>query len=97
MAALFDIAATTLAFVGEWSAFPRAPRLLRGPQLSRDFGQRNALKEAMSRTGQTALLRKVAAPARPGQVEVLPSAPNEFSKNCDIYGGFGGFGGNRRF
>jgi hypothetical protein len=30
MAALFDIAATTLAVVGEWSAFPRAPRLLRG-------------------------------------------------------------------
>ncbi len=56
-------------------------------------GNETRLKEAMSRTGEISLLRKVAAPARPGQVEVLPSAPNEFSKSCDIFGGFGGFGG----
>ena len=63
-------------------------------------GSETLLKQAMSSTDKTSLLRVAAAPGRPGQVEVLPSAPNEFSKNCDIYGGFGGFGGfggNRRF
>ena len=60
-------------------------------------GNETLQKEAMSRTGKTSLLRVAAAPVRPGQVEVLPSAPNEFSKNCDIFGGFGGFGGYRRF
>ncbi|MDE2476831.1 MAG: DUF1194 domain-containing protein [Alphaproteobacteria bacterium] len=66
-------------------------------------GNETLLKQAMAPAGQSQLLHKVAAaaaPARPGQVQVLPSAPNEFTKNCDIYGGFGGFGrygGFRRF
>jgi len=60
-------------------------------------GNETLLKQALAPAGQNRLLHKVAAPARPGQVQVLPSAPNEFSKNCDIYGGFGGFGGFRRF
>ncbi|HEX5280030.1 MAG TPA: DUF1194 domain-containing protein [Micropepsaceae bacterium] len=56
-------------------------------------GNETRLKQAMAPAGQSRLLRKVAAPARPGQVQVLPSGPNEFSKNCDIpFGGFGGFG-----
>ena len=52
------------------------------------------LKQAMAPAGSTPLLHKVAAPVRPGQVQVLPSGPNEYSKNCDIPfgGGFGGFG-----
>jgi hypothetical protein len=58
-------------------------------------GNETLLKEAMAPAGQSPLLHKVAAPARPGQVQVLPSGPNEFSKNCDIP--FGGFGGFRRF
>ncbi|HEX5280029.1 MAG TPA: DUF1194 domain-containing protein [Micropepsaceae bacterium] len=69
-------------------------------------GNETLLKQAVAPAAQSKLLRKVAAtapapaPARPGQVQVLPSAPNEFSKNCDIFGGFGGFGrfgGFRRF
>ena len=57
----------------------------------------HAVKQAM----ENPLLRPIAAapPARPAPVpEVLPSLPNEYSKNCDIpFGGFGGFGGFRRF
>lgn len=60
-------------------------------------GNETLLKQAMAPAGQDPLLHKVAAPVRPGQVQVLPSAPNEFSRNCDSYGGFGGFGGFRRF
>ena len=62
-------------------------------------GNETLLKQAMAPVRQNPLLRKVAAAAQPGQVQVLPSAPNEFSKNCDIFGGFGGFGGGgfRRF
>ena len=60
-------------------------------------GNETLLKQAMAPVGQDTLLHKVAAPVRPGQVQVLPSAPNEFSRNCDSYGGFGGFGGFRRF
>jgi hypothetical protein len=61
-------------------------------------GNETQLKDAMAPARQSAMLHKVAAPARPGQVQVLPSGPNAFSKNCDIpYGGFGGFGGFRRF
>ncbi len=65
-------------------------------------GNETLLKQAMAPAPESPMLHKVATapPARPGQVQVLPSAPNEFSKNCDIYGGFGGFGrfgGFRRF
>lgn len=61
-------------------------------------GNETLLKQAMAPAGQNPLLHNVAAPVRPGQVQVLPSGPNEFSKNCDIpFGGFGGFGGFGRF
>ena len=56
------------------------------------------IKQALSKTTQNPLLRKVAATQiQPGTPQVLRSAPNEFSKNCDIQGGFGGFGGFGRF
>jgi hypothetical protein len=59
----------------------------------------SVIKQALNRAPQKRLLRKVAAipvqPARPP--EVLRSAPNEISKNCDGQRGFGGFGGFRRF
>lgn len=43
------------------------------------------------------LLHRVAAPAQPApRVQILPSGPNQFSKNCDIPFG-GGFGGFQRF
>lgn len=58
-------------------------------------GNETLLKQAMAPARQNQLLHKTAAaaPARPGQVQVLPSGPNEFSKNCDIPfgGGFGRF------
>jgi hypothetical protein len=57
------------------------------------------IKRALNTAPQKRLLRKVAAlpvqSARPP--EVLRSAPNEISKNCDGQGGFGGFGGFGRF
>ncbi len=57
------------------------------------------IKQALNTAPQKRLLRKVAATptqfARPP--EVLRSAPNEVSKNCDGQGGFGGFGGFGRF
>jgi uncharacterized protein DUF1194 len=55
------------------------------------------IKQALNKS-ENPLLRKVAvAPARTEAPPVLRSAPNEYSKNCDIFGGFGGFGGFRRF
>jgi hypothetical protein len=55
---------------------------------------------AVKQAADNPLFRPVAAvPAQPAPpVQVLPSRPNEYSKNCDIpFGGFGGFGGFRRF
>ena len=53
------------------------------------------IKQALNRAPQNRLLRNVAATPAQSQVppQVLRSGPNEFSKNCDIQGGFGGFGG----
>jgi len=52
------------------------------------------IKQALNQS----LLRNVAAaPVQVAPAPVLRSAPNEFSKNCDIGGGFGRFGGFRRF
>jgi hypothetical protein len=54
------------------------------------------VKQASSDPEANSLLRQVAtAPARPAPLQVLPSGPNEFSKDCDLP--FGGFGGFRRF
>ena len=60
-------------------------------------GNESLLKQAESLPGQDSLLRNIAtAPSRPAPpVQILPSGPNEYSKNCDIP--FGGFGGFRRF
>ncbi len=63
-------------------------------------GNETAVKEAILQTEPNSLLRKVAGPAPQAgpPVQVLPSGPNEYSKNCDIpFGGFGGFGRFRRF
>jgi len=58
----------------------------------------NQIKQALGKTPQNSLLRKVAAPlVQPGTPQVLRSAPNEFTQHCDIQGGFGGFGGFGRF
>jgi len=49
------------------------------------------LKQAQARApGQGLLVRTAAAPQP--NVQVLRSAPNEFSQHCDIQGGYGGFG-----
>ncbi len=57
------------------------------------------VKQAANVPETNPLLRQIAtAPVRPAPLQVLPSGPNEFSKNCDIpFGGFGGFGRFRRF
>jgi hypothetical protein len=53
-------------------------------------------KQASNDVEANSLLRQVAtAPARPAPLQVLPSGPNEFSRDCDLP--FGGFGGFRRF
>jgi hypothetical protein len=43
------------------------------------------------------LLTKVAARDVPKQPQVIRPGQNEFSENCDIIGGFGGFGRVNRF
>ena len=52
------------------------------------------LKQAEARApGQGLLIRAAANPQPPSpNVQVLRSAPNEFSQHCDIQGGYGGFG-----
>ncbi len=52
------------------------------------------LKQAQARAVEQGLLvRTAAAPQPPSpNVQVLRSAPNEFSQHCDIQGGYGGFG-----
>jgi hypothetical protein len=58
------------------------------------------IKQAKDDLPRNWLLQKVAAPlpapTSPAP-QVLRSGPNEFSKNCDLYGGFGGFGPFGRF
>ena len=53
------------------------------------------LKQAQAGAARSGLLVRTAAaasqPATPN-VQVLRSAPNEFSQHCDIQGGYGGFG-----
>ena len=55
------------------------------------------IKQARNDLPKNRLLQRVAAALPVPAPEVLRSGPNEFSKNCDIYGGFGGFGRFRRF
>jgi hypothetical protein len=52
------------------------------------------LKQAQARAPyQELLVRTAATPQSPApNVQVLRSAPNEFSQHCDIQGGYGGFG-----
>ena len=52
------------------------------------------LKQAQARApGHGLLVRAAANPQPPApNVQVLRSAPNEFSQHCDIQGGYGGFG-----
>jgi Protein of unknown function (DUF1194) len=58
----------------------------------------NAIKQAAA-AQRNSLLKNVAAVGpQAAAPQVLPSRPNEYSKDCDIpFGGFGGFGGFRRF
>lgn len=53
------------------------------------------LKQALDHSPQKSLLVKTAASPAAAPPTVLRSAPNEYSKNCDIQGGFGGFGFGR--
>lgn len=54
------------------------------------------LKEAQARAPGRGLLMRTAATSPPSpNVQVLRSAPNEFTQHCDIQGGFGGFGFGR--
>ena len=54
------------------------------------------LKQAVAHSPHKSLLVKTAAAGPPGAPPtVLRSAPNEYSRNCDIQGGFGGFGFGR--
>jgi len=53
------------------------------------------LKQALDGSPQKSLLVKTAATPAAAPPTVLRSAPNEYSKNCDIQGGFGGFGFGR--
>jgi hypothetical protein len=55
------------------------------------------IKQARKDLPKNRLLQRAAAALPVPAPEVLRSGPNEFSKNCDIYGGFGGFGRFRRF
>src|SRR5690348_4820885 len=53
------------------------------------------VKQALARSPEKSLLVKTAATPAAAPPTVLRSAPNEYSKNCDIQGGFGGFGFGR--
>jgi len=49
-------------------------------------------REAKLNESRNGLLRPIAAETNPaGRTEILRAGPNEFSQNCDIQGGFGGF------
>jgi hypothetical protein len=52
------------------------------------------LKQAQAHAASEGLLVRTAASPQPPSpnVQVLRSAPNEFSQHCDIQGGYGGFG-----
>ena len=59
-------------------------------------GNESLIRQAERLRAPDSRVRNIAvAPAPPAPVQVLPSGPNEYSKNCDIP--FGGFGGFRRF
>jgi len=59
-----------------------------------DLGSK--IKQAQAEQAKNSLLKLIAAdpaaPGAPAQPQVMRAGPNEYSQNCDIQGGFGGFG-----
>ena len=49
------------------------------------------IREARSGEGSSGLLQLIAAAEPNAPTDVLRAGPNEFTQNCDIQGGFGGF------